>query len=197
MSEAVRWGERIALVMLSTSIVYRLIPAFSLHPQIVLVLASELLGVFFLLFQRKGIWSTSSYTTFIAFVGTGLPLTVSGEGVAIAPAGLSAALILFGTGLAVYAKLSLRRSFGIVPANRGVKSKGAYSFVRHPMYTGYVLNHIGFLLTLFSAWNLLVYAATWTLLWLRMVEEEKFLLTDPEYAAYAGRVKGRIVPGLV
>jgi protein-S-isoprenylcysteine O-methyltransferase Ste14 len=113
------------------------------------------------------------------------------------PDNIATALIFFGTGLAVLAKLSLRRSFGIVPANRGVKSNGAYSFVRHPMYTGYVFNHIGFLLTFFSAWNLAVYIASWTLLYLRVVEEEKFLLTDPEYAAYAGRVKGRIIPGLV
>jgi protein-S-isoprenylcysteine O-methyltransferase Ste14 len=197
MSEAIRWAERIFLLLLSGSIIWRLAPAFTFHPQIVLVLASEILGVIFLLFQRKGTWATSAYTTAIAFLGTSFPLLVSGEGHTLAPNNVTAAVILFGTGLAVYAKLSLRRSFGIIPANRGVKSSGAYSFVRHPMYTGYVFNHIGFLLTFFSVWNLAVYLATWTLLYLRVIEEEKFLLTDPAYAAYAGRVKGRIIPGLV
>ena len=28
---------------------------------------------------------------------------------------------------------------------------GPYRFVRHPMYTGYVVNHIGFLMIFFSA----------------------------------------------
>ena len=65
------------------------------------------------------------------------------------------------------------------------------------MYTGYVLNHIGFLLLFFSLWNLVIYAVCWVLLYLRAIEEERFLLKDPEYVVYANSVKARIVPGLI
>ncbi len=197
MSETIRWAERIFLLILSGSIIWRMLPEFSLHPQIIMVLASEIVGVILVLFQRRGTWATSAYTTTIAFLGTAFPLLVVAGGTAIAPNHIAMAFVIFGTGIALVAKLSLRRSFGLVPANRGVKSGGAYRFVRHPMYTGYVFNHIGMLLIFFSAWNIAIYAATWLLLYLRAIEEEKFLLTDPEYAAYASKVKGRIVPGLV
>ena len=195
--EVVRWAERIALLLLSGSVIWRMLPEFTLHPQVVLVLASELVGVFFLLIQRRGTWSSSFYTTSIAFLGTGAALLVYPVGNEIAPVWITFPLITAGTALALVAKLSLRRSFGLVPANRGVKVGGAYRFVRHPMYTGYVLNHIGFLLVFFSAWNVCVYALTWVLLYLRAVEEEKFLLQDPEYVDYASKVKARMIPGLV
>ena len=195
--EVVRWAERIALLLLSGSVIWRMLPEFTLHPQVVLVLASELVGVFFLLIQRRGTWSSSFYTTSIAFLGTGAALLVYPVGNEIAPVWITFPLITAGTALALVAKLSLRRSFGLVPANRGVKVGGAYRFVRHPMYTGYVLNHIGFLLVFFSAWNVCVYALTWVLLYLRAIEEEKFLLQDPEYVDYASKVKARMIPGLV
>ena len=197
MAEFVRLAERIVLIVLAGSVIWRLWPVLSLHPHIVLLLASEISAVVFLLIQRKGSWSSSFYTTFIAFAGTGAALCVTPSGTTLAPDYITAPLIWVGTAIALAAKLSLRRSFGLVPANRGVKKGGAYRFVRHPMYTGYVLNHIGFLMLFFSAWNLVIYATCWVLLYLRAIEEERFLLKDPEYVDYANSVKARIVPGLI
>lgn len=195
--EVVRWAERIALLLMSGSVIWRMLPQFTLHPQVMLVLASELVAVFFLLIQRRGTWSSSFYTTSIAFLGTGAALLVYPVGNEIAPVWITFPLITVGTVITLYAKLSLRRSFGLIPANRGVKVGGAYRFVRHPMYTGYVMNHIGFLMVFFSAWNLAVYLVAWVLLYLRAIEEEKFLLQDPEYVDYASKVKARMIPGLV
>lgn len=195
--EVVRWAERIALLLMSGSVIWRMLPQFTLHPQVVLVLASELVAVFFLLIQRRGTWSSSFYTTSIAFMGTGAALLVYPVGNEIAPVWITFPLITVGTAITLYAKLSLRRSFGLIPANRGVKVGGAYRFVRHPMYTGYVMNHIGFLMVFFSAWNLAVYLVAWVLLYLRAIEEEKFLLQDPQYVDYASKVKARMIPGLV
>ena len=42
-------------------------------------------------------------------------------------------------------KLTLGRSFGLMPANRGVVSSGIYRFVRHPIYAGYLITHVAFL----------------------------------------------------
>jgi|EndMetStandDraft_5_1072996.scaffolds.fasta_scaffold263095_2 protein-S-isoprenylcysteine O-methyltransferase Ste14 len=197
MPEFIRLAERALLIMLAVLVIWRILPVFSLHPHVLLLLASEISAVVFLVFQRKGTWATSFYTTFIAFAGTSAPLLIAPSGQMLASDFITAPLIWTGTALALAAKLSLRRSFGLVPANRGVKSSGAYRFVRHPMYTGYVLNHIGFLLMFFSAWNLAIYLTTWVLLYLRAIEEERFLLQDPLYADYAKSVKCRIVPGLI
>ncbi len=197
MAEFIRIAERLVLLMLSALVIVRLLPSLSFHPQIILVLASEIIGVFLILVQRRGTWSTSSYATAISFVGTGAALCVAPTGRALAPEYVSAALIFAGTLISLAAKLSLRRSFGLIPANRGVKKRGAYSFVRHPMYTGYVINHIGFLMVFFSDWNIAVYLVAWVLLYLRAMEEEKFLRADPEYVDYTKKVKARIIPGLI
>ena len=37
-----------------------------------------------------------------------------------------------------------RRSFGLMPANRGIVCTGLYRAVRHPIYAGYLVTHIGF-----------------------------------------------------
>ncbi len=190
-------AERAVLIALAGLVIMRLLPTVTLHPYVLLLLASEVSAVIFLLIQRKGTWSSSFYTTFIAFAGTGASLLVIPKGEMIAPDHVAAALIWTGTAIAFAAKLSLRRSFGLVPANRGIKSGGTYRFVRHPMYSGYVLNHIGFLLLYCSLWNVAVYAITWVLLYLRAIEEERFLLGDPLYVAYAQSVKARLVPGLI
>ena len=197
MADLVRLAERIALILMSGYVVWQWLPQFGPHPQVILVLASELVAVFFLLIQRKGQWSSSAYTTAIAFGGTAASLCVLPGGTALAPDYVTAPLIMLGTAIALAAKLSLRRSFGLVPANRGVKVSGAYRFVRHPMYSGYVLNHIGIMLMAFSAWNVAVYATCWFLLYLRVIEEERFLMGDQRYVDYAKTVHSRLIPGLI
>jgi protein-S-isoprenylcysteine O-methyltransferase Ste14 len=197
MRELIRVSEKIFLIILAATVIVRLAPAVPYHPQVLLFLFSELIGVFFILTQRKGDWAVSPYATGIAFFGTAAALLVRPEGTALAPEAVTVALTFTGAAIALFGKLSLRRSFGLVPANRGVKTGGLYAFVRHPIYCGYVINHVGLLLLYASWWNFAVLAFAWVMLWLRAVEEEKFLLTDPEYSAYAERVRYRIVPGLI
>lgn len=96
----------------------------------------------------------------------------------------------------LFAKLSLGRSFGLLPANRGVVSSGAYRFMRHPIYAGYLLSEIGFLLTNFSTRNL-VMIGTWMLLQIgRIVLEERVLSDDEDYRAYKSQVRYRLIPGV-
>ena len=59
-----------------------------------------------------------------------------------------ATVLLSACGLCVViaGKLSLGRSFGLMPANRGIVSTGLYRVVRHPIYLGYLITHVGFLL---------------------------------------------------
>ena len=196
MTDLIRWGERLFLIPLSLAIILRLAPELAQHPHLMLFLVSELVGVALLLLQRRGETTTEFYPILVAFVGTGLALLVAPTGQRLISDEASLALILTGSAIAMAAKLFLGRSFGVVPANRGVKATGVYRFVRHPMYAGYMINQLGFLLVFFSLHNALIYAIAWTTLWLRTVEEEKFLRRDPEYQRYAMKVRYRLIPGL-
>nr|WP_235996271.1 MULTISPECIES: isoprenylcysteine carboxylmethyltransferase family protein [Burkholderia] len=101
-----------------------------------------------------------------------------------------------GIALQLFAKLSLGRSFGLLPANRGVVSTGAYRFVRHPIYAGYLLSEIGFLLANFSTRNL-VTISVWMVLQIgRIMLEERLLSDDADYRAYRARVRYRLIPGV-
>ena len=78
-----------------------------------------------------------------------------------------------------------------------VVSTGPYAFVRHPMYAGAIPLVVGTPLMLGSWWGL-----AWSLLLIavlgyRAVREEETLKAELEgYAAYAERVRFRLVPGV-
>ena len=196
MSELIRWAERLFLIPLSCLVIYRVAPYVPEHPQMVLFLVSEVVSVVLLLTQRRGEWSVRGYPLVIALVGTGMGLLVVPQGTQLIPEWLSTMLLFTGATIALMAKLFLGRSFGVVPANRGVKDHGVYRWVRHPMYAGYILNQLGFLLVFFSPYNVAVYIGAWIAFWLRAVEEEKFLEQDQAYREYRGRVRYRLIPGV-
>ncbi|WP_418939834.1 methyltransferase family protein [Paraburkholderia bryophila] len=114
----------------------------------------------------------------------------------LVPEDVGAVLQLLGIFWQLFAKASLRRSFGILPANRGVVSRGAYRFVRHPMYLGYFMTDMGFLLVNFGLQNLLVYSCQFALQVVRIVREEQLLSHDDGYRSYKTRVRFRVIPGL-
>lgn len=132
-----------------------------------------------------------------AFVATGLPMFItpaSSDG--LVPPAVYGALMLAGIMLHLSAKLSLRRSFGVVAANRGVMSAGAYRLIRHPMYAGYMLREIGFLLAAPGLWNMTVIGAVMGLYVFRILAEERVLAVDPSYQELMARTPYRLVPGV-
>jgi protein-S-isoprenylcysteine O-methyltransferase Ste14 len=115
---------------------------------------------------------------------------------ALVPIWLGESLLLFGAFCLVFAKITLGRSFGMIPAHRGLTQAGPYRLVRHPMYAGYLLCHVGFLLLNPTFWNLGVYACFYALQVPRLVVEEIHLRQDPNYGDYAAKVPYRLIPGI-
>jgi protein-S-isoprenylcysteine O-methyltransferase Ste14 len=119
---------------------------------------------------------------------------------AVAAAAMSDALtaLVSACGLLVIVagKLSLGRSFGLLPANRGVVRVGMYRVVRHPIYAGYLITHVGFLLGHWGVWNAVVLLVSDLAVLARAIYEERILGQDPAYAAYRERVKWRVLPGV-
>ena len=91
---------------------------------------------------------------------------------------------------------ALGRSFGLIPANRGVKTGGMYLYVRHPLYAGELLFYLGFLIGNFSVFNAVVCLCIAVGLNLRAAAEERLLKQDQTYLEYMQRVRCRFIPGL-
>jgi protein-S-isoprenylcysteine O-methyltransferase Ste14 len=110
---------------------------------------------------------------------------------------LGTGLQLVGMALQVAAMISLNRSIGFVAANRGVKTKGMYRFVRHPLYFAYVVAFLGYLINHFSAHNIVIYLLMVICLYLRTRSEEGVLTQDETYREYKSRVRWRMIPGIL
>ena len=104
------------------------------------------------------------------------------------------ALQLAGAACQFSAKLMLGRSFGLLPAQRGVVMAGPYRLVRHPIYLGYLIAHVGFVLVNFSWRNLAVFVLLYAVQVLRIQREEAVLAGSEAYRAYQQRVRWRLLP---
>lgn len=132
----------------------------------------------------------------LAMGGTLLAMLARPGGEPLVPAAFAFGLAAEGTLISLAAKFSLSRSFGLAPANRGVRMRGAYVFVRHPMYLGYALTHGAYLLINPTILNALLIGATGLFQIGRLLREERWLMQDRAYRRYARIVRFRMIPGL-
>ena len=185
--------ERFVLIGLLSLLAYRLVPDLADKPFTLLYLVSETMVIIMVTFRRTANQiSRRSADWVIGFAGTLLPLmVVRSDGAGLAYGSM---LLVLGFVIHVGAKLSLRRSFGVIAANRGVRTGGLYAVVRHPMYLGYFITYLGFLLTNPVLWNVVVYAVWMACQLFRVRAEERVLFTDTAYVAFARRVPYRLVP---
>ncbi len=162
-----------------------------------LAVLSEAVMVAFVLFHRPtekvslrlGDWC-------LAITATAAPLLIQPNQETTAFAAIGLLLFAIGNLVQFTGKMSLRRSFGVAPANRGIKTNGLYRFVRHPIYAGYLVLHIGLFILIPSAYNLAVYAVAWAAQIMRIKAEEALLSQDPAYVAFKQRTRFRLVPGI-
>jgi protein-S-isoprenylcysteine O-methyltransferase Ste14 len=101
---------------------------------------------------------------------------------------------LVGFAIVLVALGALGRSFGIVAANRGIKTRGLYARVRHPAYSGYLVSYLGYVAESPSARNVALLVVGTAAQLVRMSEEERMLKLDDAYRAYLARVRRRLIP---
>jgi len=159
-----------------------------------IVVQEALLVVLFLTRRRSLVTSGRPLDWAVAVVGTALPLLLRPGDVPGPLSWLGAPLQCFGVGAAILALTSLGRSFGVVPANRGVKTSGLYRLVRHPAYAGYVLGDLGYVLCNPTPGNALLVAVTLLAFNFRAIIEERLLRRDPSYDTYLRATPWRFVP---
>ncbi len=163
-----------------------------------LLLASEGLVVALTIARRRtsiidrsvGAWLATAIS-----IG-GPPLLRAGDEASLVPDMATATLSLAGLALVVAAKMSLGRSFGIAPANRGLVAGGPYMFVRHPIYAGYLVTHFAFVMAHPRLWNAVIVLVADAALVIRAFLEERLLGNDADYQAYCRRVGWHLVPGV-
>jgi protein-S-isoprenylcysteine O-methyltransferase Ste14 len=148
-----------------------------------------LVAAFFLL-RSPNQKTCARWETALAAVGVFLPIVLlrpTGTGLTLA-GGIIQGLSLLGIIVAV---VSLGRSFGIAPADRGLVTTGLYRWVRHPLYSMETVFYAGFLVANPSWRNLAGFVLCLALHVIRIQREEHIL---SGYEGYAGRVRWRMLP---
>jgi protein-S-isoprenylcysteine O-methyltransferase Ste14 len=163
-----------------------------------MMMASESLVVILTIVRRRAVSVDRSTAARVltAVSVTGPLLLRVGSGTALVSDAASASVLGLGAGLIIFGKVSLGRSFGLVPANRGVVVRGPYTVVRHPIYAGYLVAHAGFLLAHPTWINIAIVLVADSALIVRALVEERSLSSDAAYQAYCARVVWHIMPGI-
>jgi protein-S-isoprenylcysteine O-methyltransferase Ste14 len=201
-SRLFEWGLRLAAAAALLQFWIKACAVWLQHPEhatLLALLLTETLSVLLVLSSRQPItrdWHPAALATSLPATFYFLALDL-GEGRQLLPTPLTTGLLFAGALWQIFAKLSLGRAFGLLPADRNIVTRGAYRVVRHPIYLGYLVSHSGFFCAHASLRNLLVYGGLYALQWMRIEREERWLLRHQDaYRAYQGRVRWRLLPGL-
>jgi protein-S-isoprenylcysteine O-methyltransferase Ste14 len=137
----------------------------------------------------------------LAFVATYWQLLVLGllqQGRPLVVYWITDTIAILGLLIVIWARVSLGRNIGFVPAQRELVDSGAYAYMRHPVYTGGLLTSLAFALRAYSPQNALLLGLG--VLWfipVKSIVEENFLRADPQYADYMKRIRARWIPFLL
>jgi protein-S-isoprenylcysteine O-methyltransferase Ste14 len=193
-------AARMAIVALFTFLAVRLGTDFLQTGRItgLLLLASEGLVVVLTVCRRPtGVVDRSLRARILMSLSMLGPLLVAPSASrALMPEVVTLTILACGLVVVIGGKLSIGRSFGLMPANRGVVSTGLYRLVRHPIYMGYVITHVGFVAANPTIWNVMTLVTADIALLARAVCEERTLARDPAYREYQQHVRWRVIPGV-
>ena len=161
---------------------------------VALIVVAETIAAIFLIIRRDPDETWHSWQTWLTTTGGTLtPLLL--RPVAGSDDLLGADfLILFGVVMQILSLMSLNRSFGLLPALRGVKSSGMYGWVRHPLYAAYVIIFSGYVINNQSLNNVAVVIFGTAFLVMRIHYEERLLIKQADYKHYVTRTRWRLIP---
>ena len=129
------------------------------------------------------------------------PLTRSAALTPLTPTGVAFEAVgltfqIFGLLLMQVALLYLGRHFGLLPANRGLVTRGPFRVIRHPVYAAWLMTASGTSMAVPTIRNFALMALTIPFMIWRIALEEELLDHDPHYLAYRQRVRWRLAPGI-
>lgn len=87
--------------------------------------------------------------------------------------------------------MALGRSFGVVPADRGLVRRGPYGIVRHPVYACEALFFAGYIMAVPTPRTFAIIAVWASLQVIRIVQEERII---GGYGEYRKAVRWRLLP---
>jgi len=102
---------------------------------------------------------------------------------------ITTVIVTLSYALIIWALLTLKRSFSVLPEARRLITHGPYAYIRHPLYAGYFVSYMCFALPRISIWAILIgVVGIGCEIW-RALQEEKVLRSAfPDYDGYARRV---------
>ncbi|HEX7043448.1 MAG TPA: isoprenylcysteine carboxylmethyltransferase family protein [Burkholderiales bacterium] len=150
-------------------------------------------------FRARGGWWVAAQALVLLAALVLAPATRAAAGFDRAAQFLGVLLVLGGVALAAAGLRALGSALSPYPRPRAdaeLVTRGAYRYVRHPIYSGIVLAVFGWALAWLSVPGL-VFGVAVALFFDRKAAREEAWLCEryPEYAAYARRVR-RFVPGV-
>lgn len=197
------WIDKTLAALAVLPFVYPLAKHFGQHMNLVEVtyLVQTLVLIATMLSRRLPVRiTTNPYYWVVAFLGAywGLfLLSVKDSGRSLVGPWTVVLLYSMSVLMDIWGRLSLGRNIGMLPAQREIVERGAYGWVRHPIYASVLIMVIVGFLTAYSVRNLALYSLGVIWFVARTLAEEEFLQKDPAYAAYMKRVRWRWFPGLL
>jgi protein-S-isoprenylcysteine O-methyltransferase Ste14 len=191
-------AEQVMIVGLWSWLVYRVLQSSNPFSQAALFTETTVL-IFVLLRRPTEAISMRFGDWLLAVTATAAPMLIIPAPIpdAMLPLeSIAVGMVAIGNLIQLTGKLFLARSFGVAPANRGIKTTGLYRLVRHPIYAGYLLIHLGLIMMMPTLTNFLIYAIGWWAQILRLLAEEALLSQDPDYRAFMAKTRWRLVPGI-
>jgi protein-S-isoprenylcysteine O-methyltransferase Ste14 len=193
-------AARAAIVVLFSMMAFRFGSDFLATGRVtgLFLLLSEALVVVLTVARRSAITIDRTMTARVLTAASmaGPPLLAPAAVAALASESVTVALSCVGLAIVIAGKVALGRSFALLPANRGIVSSGMYRLVRHPIYMGYLVAHVAYLLANPTLWNITALVLADAALLVRAVREERTLALDPAYREYQQQVRWRVAPGL-
>jgi protein-S-isoprenylcysteine O-methyltransferase Ste14 len=111
-------------------------------------------------------------------------------------AGTAVLVELFGVTLGQVGRVYLGRRFGLLPADRGIVTSGPFRLIRHPVYAGWLVLSIGYVMAFPTIRNGLIVMVTLPFILWRILQEETLLAGDPDFCDYLARTRWRLIPGI-